>query len=187
MRRSNIRREQCPATHPILKPAHNLYFLCKQDESIIGTGSCPFLLRHGHSSSKSRRDRWTRWIHHLYSIVSYSRRRRHNRIPIRLQRISSYSSPKLISRIIPLLKPHLTPPANPATAVSSHLYPVLRLGIWSGFVITTSSPAAAPGYKRANSMPSFTVTVNDTNPAFFYCAQIGHCNLGMVFALNPSV
>ena len=67
-------------------------------------------------------------------------------------------------------------------------------GIWSGFVLTTGSsaatttkPQAVPGYKRQLSMPSFTVTVNDTNPAFFYCAQIGHCQAGMVFALNPSV
>lgn len=67
------------------------------------------------------------------------------------------------------------------------------LGIWSGFVLTTGSQSAAAtspgyaGYKRQNSMPTFTITVNDTNPAFFYCAQISHCQLGMVFALNPNV
>jgi hypothetical protein len=73
-------------------------------------------------------------------------------------------------------------------------------GIWSGFVITTGSQMAnaattsssgsgqsLPGYKRQTSEPTFMVTVNDTNPHFFYCAQIGHCNLGMVFAINPSV
>lgn len=75
---------------------------------------------------------------------------------------------------------------------------ILNSGIWSGFIITTGSHAAPsatttsssggiPGYKRQVSTPSFTITVNDTNPAFFYCAQIGHCKLGMVFALNPSV
>jgi hypothetical protein len=31
------------------------------------------------------------------------------------------------------------------------------------------------------------VTVNNTDPVFFYCAQVGHCQAGMVFALNPSV
>lgn len=74
-------------------------------------------------------------------------------------------------------------------------------GIWSGFVLTTGTENAAAatttsssnsgsgsfGYKRQNNAPTFTVTVNDTNPAFFYCAQIGHCQLGMVFAINPSV
>ena len=69
----------------------------------------------------------------------------------------------------------------------------LMQGIWSGFIITTSSSSSTTskppsvGYKRQLSMPSFTITVNDTNPTFFYCAQVGHCQLGMVFALNPSV
>jgi hypothetical protein len=66
-------------------------------------------------------------------------------------------------------------------------------GVWSGFVLTTSSESvtttsqAVGGYKRQVSMPSFTITVNNTNPAFFYCAQISHCQSGMVFALNPNV
>ena len=72
-----------------------------------------------------------------------------------------------------------------------------RSGIWSGFVLlpapsqssgatTTAQPAS--GYKRAvSNPPSFSITVNNTNPTFFYCAQLTHCNLGMVFAINPSV
>ena len=33
---------------------------------------------------------------------------------------------------------------------------------------------------------TFNVTVNDTNPVWFYCRQTGHCQKGMVFALNPT-
>jgi plastocyanin len=30
-----------------------------------------------------------------------------------------------------------------------------------------------------------TYTVTDTNPVWIYCRQTGHCQLGMVFAINP--
>ncbi|EJD06125.1 uncharacterized protein FOMMEDRAFT_18308 [Fomitiporia mediterranea MF3/22] len=33
--------------------------------------------------------------------------------------------------------------------------------------------------------PSQTVTVGDTNPIWIYCRQTGHCQQGMVFAVNP--
>ncbi|KAI0045385.1 hypothetical protein FA95DRAFT_1495490 [Auriscalpium vulgare] len=50
-------------------------------------------------------------------------------------------------------------------------------GIDSGF-----QPVAA----GATSVPSLTVTVNQTTPLWFYCKQTGHCEKGMVFAVNPT-
>jgi len=32
---------------------------------------------------------------------------------------------------------------------------------------------------------SFLVTVNSTDPMWFYCAQVGHCQAGMVGVINP--
>ena len=70
---------------------------------------------------------------------------------------------------------------------------VLIVGIWSGFIVISSASGTqtpVAGYKRqtTTSTPTtFVITVNNTNPTFFYCAQVGHCNAGMVFAINPSV
>lgn len=33
---------------------------------------------------------------------------------------------------------------------------------------------------------TFTVTINDTNPIYFYCLFTGHCQAGMVGVINPS-
>jgi len=48
-------------------------------------------------------------------------------------------------------------------------------GFFSGFVQSSSGPAANV----------FTVKINDTNPIYFYCALPGHCQAGMVGAINP--
>jgi plastocyanin len=37
---------------------------------------------------------------------------------------------------------------------------------------------------NATEFPTFTVPVNDTKPVWVYCAQVGHCSSGMVFAIN---
>jgi len=50
-------------------------------------------------------------------------------------------------------------------------------GIDSGF-----QPVAA----NATSVPSFSLTVNATTPLWFFCHQTGHCESGMVFAINPT-
>lgn len=50
-------------------------------------------------------------------------------------------------------------------------------GVDSGF-----QPVAA----NATSVPSFSVTVNATTPLWFFCHQTGHCESGMVFAINPT-
>ncbi|KIP12603.1 hypothetical protein PHLGIDRAFT_98049 [Phlebiopsis gigantea 11061_1 CR5-6] len=54
-------------------------------------------------------------------------------------------------------------------------------GVDSGFM-----PVAA----NASAFPTWNVTVNDTNPLWFYCKQhspdgSSHCGAGMVFAVNP--
>lgn len=40
----------------------------------------------------------------------------------------------------------------------------------------------------ATSMPSFTITVNSTDPIWFYCSQtvLTHCQQGMVGVINPT-
>lgn len=48
-------------------------------------------------------------------------------------------------------------------------------GIYSGFM-----PVAA----GAQSIPVFTVMVNDTRPMWFYCSQGRHCQNGMVMVVN---
>ena len=47
-----------------------------------------------------------------------------------------------------------------------------------------------PVAANATAFPTWNVTVNDTNPLWFYCKQhspdgSSHCGAGMVFAVNP--
>lgn len=57
--------------------------------------------------------------------------------------------------------------ANPCTAMAN--------GATSGF-----QPVAA----NATQFPVFSFMVNDVTPLWFFCQQTGHCQQGMVFALN---
>lgn len=50
-------------------------------------------------------------------------------------------------------------------------------GFYSGFIATPLDAPAAPQY--------FVVTINDTQPHYYYCAQEGLCNAGMVGVINP--
>jgi plastocyanin len=59
--------------------------------------------------------------------------------------------------------------AAPCQAMSS--------GVDSGFQPVTAN---------ATNVPSFSITVNNTQPLWFYCRQTGHCGQGMVFAINPT-
>ncbi|KAF8489785.1 Cupredoxin [Russula emetica] len=43
-----------------------------------------------------------------------------------------------------------------------------------------------PVAANATNVPSFSVTVNNTQPVWFFCKQTGHCEEGMVFAINPT-
>jgi plastocyanin len=70
-------------------------------------------------------------------------------------------------------------PKNHTVTQSSFPAPCQPLsgGIDSGF-----QPVAA----NATQVPSFSVTVNATTPLWFFCHQTGHCESGMVFAINPT-
>jgi len=42
-----------------------------------------------------------------------------------------------------------------------------------------------PVAENKEPFPRAQYTVKDTNPVWFYCRQTGHCQKGMVFAINP--
>jgi len=73
-------------------------------------------------------------------------------------------------------------PKNHSVTQSSFADPCTKLNataLDSGFMAVTSGVGAT----------TFSVTVNDTNPLWFYCAQtspVSHCHSGMVFAVNPT-
>ncbi|EGN95535.1 hypothetical protein SERLA73DRAFT_186596 [Serpula lacrymans var. lacrymans S7.3] len=50
-------------------------------------------------------------------------------------------------------------------------------GVDSGF-----KPVAA----NATSLPAYSFTMTNSTPLWFYCRQAGHCQKGMVFAVNPT-
>ncbi|KAI0039897.1 Cupredoxin [Auriscalpium vulgare] len=51
-------------------------------------------------------------------------------------------------------------------------------GFDSGFMPVAADLTTPP--------PSVSFTVNVTTPLWFYCKQTGHCEKGMVFAINPT-
>lgn len=55
-------------------------------------------------------------------------------------------------------------------------------GVNSGFMAI--SPALADG---TGPFPTWTIIVQNASiPMWFFCAQVGHCSKGMVFAINPT-
>ncbi|KAE8135658.1 Cupredoxin [Aspergillus pseudotamarii] len=69
-------------------------------------------------------------------------------------------------------------PGNHSVAQASFnqpCHPMNDSSIFSGFIAPTTG----------ESDTVFTVTVNDTNPIWYYCGQIGHCQAGMVGVINP--
>lgn len=62
---------------------------------------------------------------------------------------------------------------HPCVSINSVMSNVT--GIKSGFV-----PVAA----NATQTPVFSVLVNDTNPIWLYCGQVGHCQQGMAMVIN---
>jgi len=68
-------------------------------------------------------------------------------------------------------------PKNHTLTQSSFANPCVAMtgGVNSGFM-----PVAA----NATTFPVFSFKVNQVTPLWFYCAQTGHCQSGMVFALN---
>jgi len=67
---------------------------------------------------------------------------------------------------------------NHTVTQSTFANPCNQSGIDSGFF-----PVAA----NATQVPQWSFTVeNGSTPLWFYCRQIGHCQMGMVFAVNPT-
>jgi plastocyanin len=68
-------------------------------------------------------------------------------------------------------------PGNHSMAQSTFDAPCLPApgGIFSGFFSPTSGVDPQV----------WVVTIKDTNPIWVYCAQVGHCNSGMVMVVNP--
>jgi plastocyanin len=60
--------------------------------------------------------------------------------------------------------------ANPCTPMPG--------GFNSGFIPVDATNTAGP-------FPQAQFTVQDTNPVWVFCQQTGHCQQGMVFAINP--
>lgn len=65
-----------------------------------------------------------------------------------------------------------------AAPCSNFTFPNGTTGVDSGFQFVA---------KNATDFPTFTMTVMNTSaPLWFYCRQTGHCEKGMVFAVNPT-
>ncbi|KAL9116958.1 MAG: hypothetical protein Q9187_006511 [Circinaria calcarea] len=69
-------------------------------------------------------------------------------------------------------------PQNHSVAQSSFESPCAPLdnGIFSGYVPVSAN----------QSLTSFVISINDTNPIYLYCSQMQHCQAGMVAIINPS-
>ena len=63
--------------------------------------------------------------------------------------------------------------ANPCVPINNIMSNVT--GFFSGFM---------PVKETDSQKPTFTITVNDTKPVWVYCAQMNHCQKGMVMAIN---
>lgn len=71
-------------------------------------------------------------------------------------------------------------PGDHSVAQSNYDSPCMPSGpgaIWSGFI----NPSSGSG--EANMM--FTITINNTDPIWIYCAQDQHCESGMAMVINP--
>jgi len=65
--------------------------------------------------------------------------------------------------------------ANPCTLMPPNATSGAGAGIDSGFM---------PVVANATTHPTVTVNVTVATPIWFFCAQTGHCGMGMVFAVN---
>ncbi|KAJ5910773.1 uncharacterized protein N7473_000076 [Penicillium subrubescens] len=60
-------------------------------------------------------------------------------------------------------------------AFNNPCHPMSDTSFFSGFMASAR-----------DGKPVWSLTVNDTNPIWFYCGQVGHCQAGMVGVINPS-
>jgi uncharacterized cupredoxin-like copper-binding protein len=63
---------------------------------------------------------------------------------------------------------------NPCTPISEHTN---QTGVFSGFQPVAASMAMGM-------VPTWTISVQNTNPMWFYCATGKHCQAGMVMVVN---
>jgi plastocyanin len=65
---------------------------------------------------------------------------------------------------------------NHSVVQSTFDAPCQQSGFFSGFTPATATDLEAP--------TTFQITVNDTKPIWVFCGQTGHCQKGMVHAIN---
>jgi hypothetical protein len=70
-------------------------------------------------------------------------------------------------------------------------------GVYSGFIPSSSGEAVSPGLFPSCQLffcntklifrktTHFILTINNTDPIWFYCPQSDHCQSGMVGVINP--
>ncbi|KAK3353724.1 Cupredoxin, partial [Lasiosphaeria hispida] len=84
--------------------------------------------------------------------------------------------------------------ASAGDIVEYHFFPPGHSAVMGDFN-NPCAPAATGGFSSGeNASPPtpptpsnvFRVTINSTNPIFFYCGVPGHCGAGMSGAINPS-
>ena len=67
--------------------------------------------------------------------------------------------------------------------------PLNSSSFWSGYpgngVRNLHSEFQPTPLLTATQSPPFTITVNSTDPIWFYCTQVSHCQAGMVGVINP--
>jgi len=73
---------------------------------------------------------------------------------------------------------------NHSATQSSFANPCKKLALTASNGQSGFDSGFNPVANGSATFPQFTVTVNDTNPIWVYCAQTGHCAQGMVFAAN---
>ncbi|EJD04171.1 uncharacterized protein FOMMEDRAFT_106669 [Fomitiporia mediterranea MF3/22] len=73
---------------------------------------------------------------------------------------------------------------NHSVTQSSFAAPCEKLGASTG--TDGFDSGFMPVQANATTFPTYSITVNNTQPVWAYCRQTGHCGQGMVFALNAA-
>lgn len=73
---------------------------------------------------------------------------------------------------------------NHTATQSSFPSPCRELGATNSSATGFDSGFMPVSNTTTSGFPTYSVTINDTNPIWGYCRQTGHCGMGMVFAIN---
>jgi len=73
---------------------------------------------------------------------------------------------------------------NHTVTQSSFAAPCRKLSDTSTSGQVSFNSGYMPVADNATTFPTYTIQVNDTAPIWAYCAQPGHCGMGMVFSVN---